>query len=327
MMRVERRGFIVGTLSLLAVPLAAEAQQAGKIPRIGFLGPGPIADWSEDRAIFLDGLRALGYIEGQNISIEWRFTASGYDRLPDLAAELVQLNPDVIVTVTTPAAKAAKAATTTIPIVMSGVARPVEQGLVASMARPGGNATGTTNHPGLEVLQKQLQLLKEAAPRVSRVAVLNFGAEPELSFVRTLHDAGRALGVTTVPVTVNSPAQFDPAVLTQARPDALYVFPNSVNDAHAKAILDFAATNRLPTVHGNSWWVKSGGLLSYNADWAAMRRRAAAFVAKILNGTKPADIPVEDPTIFKLVINLKTAKALGLTIPRALLARADELIQ
>jgi putative ABC transport system substrate-binding protein len=314
-------------LFIFAVPLAAEAQQARKIPRIGFLGPGPIADWSEERAIFLDGLRARGYIEGQNISVEWRFTASGYDGLPDLAAELVQLNPDVIVTVTTPAAKAAKGATTTIPIVMSGVARPVEQGLVASMARPGGNATGTTNHPGLEVFQKQLQLLKEAAPRVSRVAVLTVGGEPELSFARTLQEAGQALGATTVPVTVSSPAQFDRAALTQARPDALYVFPNSVNGAHAKAILDFAATNRLPTVHGDSWWVKSGGLLSYNADWAAMRRRAADFVAKILNGTKPADIPVEDPTIFRLVINLKTAKALGLTIPQALVARADELIQ
>jgi putative tryptophan/tyrosine transport system substrate-binding protein len=314
-------------LTLLAVPLAVSAQPAGKIPRIGFLGPGPVADWDETKEAFRQELRALGYIEGQNISIEWRFTVSGYDRLPDLAAELVQLNPDVIVTVTTPAAKAAKAATTTIPIVMSGVARPVEQGLVASMARPGGNATGTTNHPGLEVLQKQLQLLKEAAPRVSRVAVLNFGAEPELSFVGTLHDAGQALGVTTVPVTVASPAQFDRAALTQARPDALYVMPNSVNGAHAQVIRDFAATNRLPTIYGDDSWVRAGGLMSYNADWLAMRRRAAALVVKILNGTKPADIPVEDPTTFRLVINLKTAKALGLTIPPSVLARADEIIQ
>jgi putative ABC transport system substrate-binding protein len=324
---MDRRTFVAGTLALLAVPLHAEAQPAAKIPRIGFLGPGPIADWSDDREAFRQGLRALGYIEGQNISIEWRFTNVGYERLPDLAAELVQLNPDVIVTVTTPAAKAAKAATTTIPIVMSGVARPVEQGLVASMARPGGNATGTTNHPGLESLQKQLQLLKEAAPRVSRVAVLTTGGEPESSFIRAMHDAGQALGVTIVPVTVDSPTQFNVAGLAQTRPDALHVFPNSVNWAHAKAILDFAIANRLPTMHGDSSWVNAGGLMSYNADWLAMRRRAAAFVVKILKGTKPADLPVEDPTTFRLVINLKTAKALGLTIPPSVLARADEVIQ
>jgi putative tryptophan/tyrosine transport system substrate-binding protein len=312
---------------ILAARFAADAQPAGKVYRIGFLGPGPAADWSDTMPAFRQGLQALGYIEGQNITIEWRFTVSGYDRLPDLATELVQLNPDVIVTVTTPAAKAAKAATTTIPMVMSGVARPVEQGLVASMSRPGGNATGTTNHPGLELFQKQLQLLKEAAPRVSRVAVVTVGGEPELSFARTLHDAGQALGATTVLVTVDSPTRFNVAALAQTRPDALYVFPNSVNDAHAKAILDFAATNRLPTMHGDGYWVRAGGLMSYNANWLAMRRRAAALVVKILNGTKPADLPVEDPTIFSLVINLKTAKALGLTIPPSVLARADEVIE
>jgi putative ABC transport system substrate-binding protein len=321
---VRRLAVALVCLALLAAPLAAQSQPAGKIPRIGFLGPGPIADWSETREAFRQGLRALGYIEGQNVSIEWRFTNSGYDRLPDLAAELVQLNPDVIVTVTTPAAKAAKAATTTIPIVMSGVARPVEQGLVASMARPGGNATGTTNHPGLDILQKQLQLLKEAAPRVSRVAVLTTGGEPESSFIRAMHDAGQALGVTIVPVTVDSPTRFDLNALTQARPDALYVVPNSVNWAHLRAILDFAATKRLPTMHSQRDDVTAGGLMSFNADWLAMRRRAAAFVVKILNGTKPADIPVEDPTTFSLVINLKTAKVLGLTIPPSVLARADE---
>jgi putative tryptophan/tyrosine transport system substrate-binding protein len=276
------------TLGILTVPLVAGAQPAGKIPRIGFLGPGSIADWSDAREALRQGLDALGYIEGQNIGIEWRFTTSGYDGLPDLAAQFVQLNPDVIVTVTTPPAKAAKAATTTIPIVMSGVARPVEQGLVASMSRPGGTVTGTTNHP----FQKQLQLLKEAAPRVSRVAVLTVGGEPESSFVRAMHDAGQALGVTTVPVTVASPTQFDVAALAKTRPDALYVFSNSVNGAHAKAILDFAATNRLPTMNGDSWWVRSGGfLVSYSVDWLAMRRRATAFVVKLLNGTKPADIP------------------------------------
>jgi putative ABC transport system substrate-binding protein len=318
---------IVLVFALLTAPLAAQSLPAGKIPRVGFLGPGPIADWSDSIEAFRQGLRTLGFIEGQNIRIEWRFTPNGYDGLSDVAAELVQLHPDVIVTVTTPAAKAAKAATTTIPIVMSGVARPVEQGLVASMARPGGNATGTTNHAGLDVFQKQLQLLKEAAPRVSRVAVLTTGGEPESSFIRAMHGAGQVLGVTIVPVTVDSLTRLDLNALTQARPDALYVFPNSVNGAHLRAILDFAATKRLPTMHSQRDDVTAGGLMSYNSDWLAMRRRAADFVVKILNGAKPADIPVEDPTTFSLVINLKTAKALGLTIPPAVLARADEVIE
>jgi putative ABC transport system substrate-binding protein len=314
-------------LTVLASPLAVEAQQAGKIPRIGFLGPGPITGWSDSIEAFRQGLRALGFIEGQNIAIEWRFTPNGYDGLPALAADLVQLNPDVIVTVTTFAARAAKAATKTIPIVMSGVNSPVEQGLVASMSRPGGNATGTTNSPGLGMTQKSLQLLKEAVPKIARVAVLMIPAEPELTFFRTLQDTGQALGVTPVSVIVDNPTRFDPAVLTQARPDALLVFPNSVNSVHERAILDFASTNRLPAMYGDSYFVRAGGLMSYGADWMAMRRRAAAFVVKILNGTKPDDIPVEDPTVFILAINLKTAKALGLTIPPSVLARADEVIQ
>ena len=312
-------------VAALAAPLAAEAQPAGRIPRIGFLGPGPVSDWSEARDAFRQGLRALGYIDGRNITIEWRFTDSGYDRLPEKAAELVQLNPDVIVTVTTPAARAAKSATKTVPIVMSGVASPVELGLVASMARPGGNATGITNTPGLSMIQKQLQLLKEAAPKIARIAVLMTASEPELTYFGALRDAGRVLGITAVSVTVDS--RFDPAVLAQAQPDALYVFPSSTNEARMRAILDFAAAKRLPTMYGHRDWVTAGGLMSYNVDWLAMRRRAAAFVVKILNGTSPADIPVEDPTTFTLVINLRTAKALGLTIPPSVLARADEVIQ
>jgi putative tryptophan/tyrosine transport system substrate-binding protein len=233
----------------------------------------------------------------------------------------------VIVTVTTPAARAAKGATKTIPIVMSGVARPVELGLVATMARPGGNATGITNNPGLGMFQKQLQLLKEAAPKIARVAVLMTAREPELAYFGALRDAGQALGVTAESVTVDSPTSFVPHALTRVRPDALYVFPNRTNAIHMRAILDFAATNRLPTIYAGRDWVTAGGLMSYNADWPAMRRRAAAFVVKILNGTKPADIPVEDPATFTLVVNLKTAKALGLTIPPAVLARADEVIR
>jgi putative ABC transport system substrate-binding protein len=199
--------------------------------------------------------------------------------------------------------------------------------LVASMARPGGNATGITNNPSLGMIQKQLQLLKEAAPKITRVAVLMTSGEPELSYFAALQEAGRALGVAAASVTVDSPTRLDLAALTQARPDAIYVFPNRPNGAHMRAILDFAATKRLPTMYGGRDWVTAGGLMSYNADWLAMRRRAAAFVVKILNGTKPAEIPVEDPTTFSLVINLKTAKALGLTIPQSVLARADEIIE
>ena len=326
-MTVKRAALAVTlALGFLVTPLAADAQPSAKVPRIGFLGPESAADWSGTMELFRQGLRALGHIEGQNMSIEWRFVGPA-DRLPDAAAELVRLNVDVIVTVTTPAALAAKRATTTIPIVMSGVASPVELGLVSSMARPGGNATGITNNPGPDMFAKQLQLLKEAAPKISRIAVLMTSHEVEVAYLAAMQGAAPTLGVTLVPVKVESPSVFDPATVAQGRPDALYVFPNSVNGAHQKAILDFAARNRLPTMHGARSYVAGGGLMSYNADWQAMRRRAAVFVDKILKGTKPADLPVEGPTKFDLVVNLKTANALGLTIPPSILARADEVIE
>jgi ABC-type uncharacterized transport system substrate-binding protein len=239
----------------------------------------------------------------------------------------VRLNMTVIVTMTTPAAQAAKAATATIPIVMAGSADPVALGLVASPAHPGGNVTGVTNNPGPSFMEKHLQLLKEAAPRVSRVAILMMSHPVEVLYFNAMQAAGPAVGLTPVSVLVDSPTQFDVATLTRARPDALWVAPNTINGAHEKAILSFAGTNRAPTMFVDRPPVAAGGLMSYSVNWLDLRRRAADFVDKILKGAKPADLPVEEPRTFELVLNLKTAKALGLTIPQSILVRADEVIQ
>jgi putative ABC transport system substrate-binding protein len=270
----------------------------------------------------------LGYVEGRDLVIETRYAERQFDRLPALAKELVQAKVDVMVAITTPAALAAKNATATIPIVMAGSADPVGRGLVASLARPGGNITGVTNSPGPDFAGKQLQLLKEVAPRISRIAVLMDPRNPaEVDFFRAIDVAGRTLGVTPVSIEVTSPTQFDPMAITQARADALYVSPTITNWAHRAAIVDLAMKHRLPAMYGEREWVEAGGLMSYWTNWLDLRRHAAVFVDKILKGAKPADLPVEDPQTFELVINLKTAKALGLTIPQSVLARADEVIQ
>ena len=280
-----------------------------------------------DVAAFRERLGQLGYVEGQNLHLETRFADAERDRLPGLAADLVRLNMHVIVTITTPAARAAKAATTTIPIVMAGSADPVALGLVASLAHPGGNVTGVTNNPGPSFMVKQLQLLKEAAPKASRVAVLRTSEEVEVLYFQAMQAAGPAVGLTPVSVIVDSPTLFDVATLTRARPDALWVAPNATNEAHMKAILSFAATDRLPTMFVDRPPVAAGGLMSYSVNWLDLRRRAAVFVDKILKGANPADLPVEEPTRFELVVNLTTAKALGLTIPQSVLIRADEVLQ
>jgi putative ABC transport system substrate-binding protein len=320
---------LVATLAvgLLGMPRAAEAQQTGKVYRVGVLALNTAAGNASDVAAFRERLGQLGYVEGENLLVEARFAERQIDRLPSLAADLVRLTMNVIVTITTPAAQAAKAATTTIPIVMAGSAEPVALGLVASLAHPGGNVTGVTNNPGPSFTVKHLQLLKEAAPKVSRVAVLMMNYPVELLSFNAMQAAGAALGLTPVSVIVDSPTQFDVATLTRARPDALWIAPNAVNGAHEKAILSFAATNRLPTMFVDRSPIKAGGLMSYSVNWLDLRRRAADFVDKILKGAKPADLPVEEPTKFELVINLTTAKALGLTIPRSILIWADEVIQ
>jgi putative tryptophan/tyrosine transport system substrate-binding protein len=302
-----------------------QAQTSGKVYRVGILSMGRS---TRDIDAFRERLGQLGFVEGRNIRIETRSADRQLDRLPALAMELVRLDVDVIVTITTPAAQAAKAATTTIPIVMAGSASPVALGLVASMARPGGNVTGVTNSPGSGFVPKQLQLLKEAAPKVSRIAIVMTSFAVERSSFEEIQAAGPTLGVMPVPVIVDNPTQPDvAALLTQSRADALYVFPNSINIAHAKTISNFAATNRLPTMYGEREAVEAGGLMSYWVNWLELRRHTADYVDKILKGAKAADLPVEDPTKFELVINLKTAKALGLAIPPSLLLRADEVIQ
>jgi ABC-type uncharacterized transport system substrate-binding protein len=322
---VDRRAFVAGTLGMLAAPLAAHGQQAGKVYRIGVLALNTAAAYEPDLAAFRQRLLELGY--GQNVLIEARFADRAVERLPALAAELVRLNVDTIVTITTPAAQAAKDATATIPIVMAGSADPVKLGLVASLARPGGNITGVTNNPGPDFQVKTLQLLKEAVPKVSRVAVLMTSHEVEVRSFNAMHAATPALGVTPVSFKVESPADIDLVALTRMHADGLYVFPNAINGGHYRAILDFAVANKLPVIYGEREAVDAGGLMSHSVNWLELRRHAAVFVDKILKGTKPADLPVEDPTRFELVINLKTAKALGLRIPPAVLARADEVIQ
>ena len=328
---IARRQFLLatGACALRSTsPLRAQALATGKVYQVGILNLGSVDSDSPDIAAFRDRLRQLGYIEGQNLRIDGRSANRRSDQLPGFAAELVRLNVDVILTITTPAAQAAKAATATIPIVMAGSAAPVALGLVASLARPGGNVTGVTNSPGPGFTEKQLQLLKEAAPKVSRVAIVMSSHPVENVAFKGMEASGPLLGMTPVSVMVDSPTQSDVvALLTQARADALYVFPNSLNGTHSRAIAGFAAANHLPTMYGERDEVVAGGLMSYWVNWLELRRHAAVYVDKILKGAKAADLPVEDPTKFELVINLKTAKALGLAIPQSLLLRADEVIQ
>src|SRR5215470_17004544 len=324
----SRRVFLAGAASLLAAPLAVEAQPASTVHRVGLLDLGSASEAQEDLAAFRDRLRVLGWVEGRSIAIETRWADGQPARLPALAAELIRATVDVIVTIATPAALAAQAATSTVPIVMAGSAYPEKLGLVASLARPGGNITGVTNNPDPAFIGKQLQLLRDSAPRVARVAVLtNPAITPEALAVNAMRDVVRAVGLTLETVEVTSAQTIDVTRLAQARPDALYVFPNSLNWAHRQAITDFANQHRLPTMYGNKDSVRAGGLMSYWTDWLDLRRRAAVYVDKILKGARPANLPVEQPTKFDLVINLKTAKALGLTISPSVLAQADDVIE
>jgi len=326
-----RRAFL-GTLagSLLAAPLGGGAQQPGRVPRIGWLG-GPTRESAQPfvRA-FQQGLRDLGWVEGQNIAIEWRFAGGRAERLPDLAAELVRLRVDLIVVPSAPPALAAKNATKTIPLVTVGSGDPVGLGLVASLARPGGNITGLTATVGAEIAGKQLELLKETVPKVSRVAVLWNPATPGNALaLREAEIAAQALGVGLQPLEARSLDDFDSAfaAMTRQRVGALLVLADVMFTTHRKELADLTAKRRLPAIYGQRQFVDDGGLISYGANILDNFRRAAGYVDKILKGAKPADLPVEQPTKFELVINLKTAKALGLTIPQSLLQRADEVIQ
>jgi putative ABC transport system substrate-binding protein len=317
-------------LGLLAAPLAAEAQQAGKVYRIGLLDysepdPARQAWWN----VFRQQMRELGYVEGQNVSFEPRWGQGDNARLPKLAAELAGLKVDLLVTGGTSAAVAAKRATSTIPIVMATGGDPVALGLVASLRQPGGNVTGTTSINS-ELAGKRLELLRIVAPRASRVAILwderNTGSR---LVVDETEAAAKTAGLTIHSVPVRSPAEIEAAFAAAARgrAGALITVASPMLFSHRKRLAELAVKHRLPTAVGSREYVEAGGLVGYGADYPDLFRRAAVYVDKILKGAKPGDLPIWQPTKFELVINVKTAKALGLTIPQSLLGRADEVIQ
>ena len=327
---MDRRAFItMMTGSAVAAPLAGEAQTAGKVSRVGIL-------WAYSPSVasilgdaFRQGLRGLGYVEGRNILIEERWAQDRFDRLPALAAELSRLKLDVIVTASTPAVQAAKQATKTVPIVMTLVSDPVEDGVVASLARPGQNVTGLSlMHP--EVSAKRVALLKEVVPKLSRVAVLwSPLTAANRKVLQETQAAAHALGLQLRPIEVRAPTDLNSAfsAIARDRAGALVVVPDALFRNQHGPILDLAARSRLPAIYWSRDLVEAGGLMAYGVNFPDVLRQAAGLVDKILRGAKPADLPIEQPTKLELVINMKTAKTLGLTLPQSLLVRADEIIQ
>jgi putative tryptophan/tyrosine transport system substrate-binding protein len=326
---VDRRTFLSALPGLLATPLAAEAQQAGKVPRVAFLtttmpGSSPTTD------AFRQGLRDLGYVEGQNIIIEWRWGHGSTERFPQFAAEVVKLNVDLIVAANDAAGQAAQRATKTIPIVVAIIGDPVGGGFAASLAKPGGNITGLTV-AGPDVAAKRLQIFKEAFPGLSRVGLLvdttDLSHGPS---VREIETAARALGMRIEPrVDVGNPDSLAGAFarITKERTTAVFVVGGTMLYANRARLADLAVVNRLPMMCGPQQFVLAGCLMGYSTNFADVFRRAAGYVDKILKGAKPSELPIERPTTFDLIINLKTAKALGLTITQSLLQRADQVIE
>ena len=313
---------------LTTVPLA-EAQQAKKVPRIGFIVPGFPSTSQPNVDAFRQGLRELGYIEAQNIAVEYRYAEGSNDRLNDLAAELVRVQVDVIVTGSTIAVGAAKKLTGTIPIVMAGLGDPIGTGLVASLSRPGGNVTGLSSF-GPELGTKRLELLKETLPRVSRVAILFNGANPSnVASLKEIEIAAPVLGVQLQPLDARGADDFEPAfdVANRRRANALLVQRDPLNQAHQTRIVALATKSKLPVMYPGIEYVTVGGLMSYGVSTTDLYRRAATYVDKILKGRKPADLPVEQPMKFEFIINLQAAKQIGLTIPPNVLVRADKVIR
>ena len=320
---------------LFALCVAVEAQQlVGKIPRIGFVANGSASDPAT--AIRLDafrqGLRDLGFIEGKNLNIEYRYAEGRPERLPKLAEDLVRLKVDILVVPNDLTARAAKKATTTIPIVMASSGNPIGTGVIVSLARPGGNVTGLTSY-NAELLGKRLGLLKEVIPKVSRFAFLSDASSEASASRAAFEDAQRpakVLGVQLLSVPVKAPnPDFEGAfrVMAKERIGALITSPSPLIGLHQKRILQLVDQNRIPAMHSTLEWANAGGLMSYGANQIDLSRRAAVYVDKILKGAKPADLPVEQPTKFEFVINLKTANALNLTIPQSVLYRADKVIK
>jgi putative ABC transport system substrate-binding protein len=319
-------GLVLGVLT--AVP-AAEAQSSPKTVRIGYLEFGSAAPGTPLLEAFRRGLNEYGWIEGQNITIEVRYAEGRQDRLPGFAADLVGLKVDIIFASTTPAALAAKQATTTVPIVIGFVADPVGSGLVPRLARPGGNITGWTHLAGVELNAKRLEILKEAVPEAGRIAALWNPANPiHGPSLKVIEAAARQLKVQLHAMAVRDPEDLQGAfsAMTRERVQALTVPPDGMFLAHQARIIDLAATHRIPTMYGVRELAGAGGLMAYGVNLPEMYRHGAFFVDRILKGAKPGDLPVERPTKFELIINLKTAKALALPIPQSLLLRADQLI-
>ena len=327
---MQRREFITFLGGIVgAWPLAAHAQQPAKIPRIGFLGNSTATMESNLIEPLRDGLRELGYEDGRNVIIEFRWADGKYDRFPALIAELLAAKVDVIITAGTPATLAIKKATSTVPLVFIAVGDPVGTGIVPDLGRPGGNITGLSSiAPDLE--GKRLELLREVVPKLSHVA---FFLNPANAFhtvsMRQARVAAQSLGIKLQSMEVSKSEQLDGAFasIVKEKPDALLILADRVFLHNRKRMMEFAIQQRLPSVNAYRELVEAGGLMSYGPSYEDMHRRAAVYVNKILKGTKPADLPIEQPTKFTLLINLKTAKTLGLTVPPTLVARADELIE
>ncbi|MBI3372769.1 MAG: ABC transporter substrate-binding protein [Betaproteobacteria bacterium] len=322
---MNRRDTVFALLALGASPLAARAQDAGKVWRIGYLGLQ--SGTGENEVAFLEGLLSLGYVEGRNLSIEYRWAAGKEDRLPELAAQLVRLKVDAIVTVATTASAVAKRATGTIPIVFAMAGDPVGTGLVASLARPGGNVTGSSAQT-TEFTGKELQLMRELLPKATRIAVLAYkGGLLAPLFLEQVRAAAKTTGITLIVQEVGEAGALAGAfsAMARERAQALLVQVTPFSVQHRSRIIELAGQHRLPTMFRGA--ADAGGLMSYGPSNRELSRRAAYFVDRIFKGAKPADLPVEQPTKFELVINLKTAKALGLKIPQALLIRADAVIE
>jgi putative ABC transport system substrate-binding protein len=328
---MDRRRFLLTSVAgAFAGPLTAAAQPAAKVYRIGYLAAGSATSNPRVLEAFQQGLRDLGWVESQNIVIEYRWADGRFDRLPDLAAELVRLKVNVIVAAPTPAALAAKNVTGTIPIVGMSLTDPVGLGLIASLGRPGGNVTGVSYSVGAEIFGKDLELLKEVTPGVRRVAVLsNPGSPARPRTITNIRHAARSLGLQLQLVDARGPTDFDGAfaAMAQERVGALLVVTDPAFIPQRARLVDLATINRLPSIFTQREDAEAGGLMSYGPRLSDVHRRGATYVDKILRGAKPADLPVEEPTKFEFVINLKTAKVLGLTIPPSLLARADQVIE
>jgi len=328
--RVSRREVLATGLAALLGPRGARAQSATKVARVGILASSGEAAFASNVDVFRKALRDLGWIEGRNLSLEVRYAAEGYQRLPALASELVGLNVDVIFALASPAIRAAKQATTTIPIVMETLGDAVSTGLVRSLARPGGNVTGLSGFAP-ELTGKQLELIREILPRSARVALLANGANTATTAVirTTLESAAARLGVQLHVATVRQPSELDMAfeTIARARSDALIVAVDPMFSGQHQRIVELAARHRLPTTYGSGLFPEAGGLLSYGQHQSERFRRAAVYVDRILKGASPGDLPVEQPSVFQLVLNLKTARSLGLQLPDSVRLRADHVIE